>query len=446
MIDADGIQGRGERSDYACDPQPLGEGGYARVFGAVHKPTGNRVALKRLKKSIDPRVRERMEREIAVMRMLDGEANVIPVLDYSRNNAWYVMPIAEGDAFALRTEIVADDQSLVQFLKACVEGLAAAHAANYVHRDLTPHNILRLPGGAWVLSDWGLARARPGHTTRLLTSTGGILGTDGFVAPEVVRGESAGNEPSADIYSLGRVAAWAIEGVMPFAGEEMIPTGPFRSLVRAATKMDASARPTLVEFGEMLEAIDFAPPAAPVDRAEALVDAGRAGDTAAFLGLLELALEHPEDDEVVLDQLPRVPEQVIDSLAERSPADVALLAEAMGRALVEDFGERSFGTLDGIIGFIGRCARAAARAGAMGPLEDCTESLCRVEASHNQYGPRHETRAWLQRLHGEAAITVARVLRANPDAVAWYLQEDWRPGSGTDRAIRSSLSLGVGRG
>jgi hypothetical protein len=111
----------------------------------------------------------------------------------------------------------------------------------------------------------------------------------------------------------------------------------------------------------------------------------------------------------------------------------------MGRALREGFGDRRFGALDGMIGFIGRCARATGRAGAMGPLEDCTEVLCRTEAAYNQFGPRHETRAWLGGIQGEVASTVARVLRANPDAVDWYLQEDWSPSPGTNRAIKASL-------
>lgn len=439
MFDPDTFEGHGDRSEYACDAQPLGEGGYARVFGAVHKPTGQRVALKKLKKSVDQRVTDRMQREVTVMGILDGEAHVMPVLDFSRHYAWYVMPVAEGDAFALRADRLAADTDLVGLLHACIQGLKAAHAAHYVHRDLNPHNILLLPDGRWVLSDWGLARARPGHTTRLLTSTGRVVGTDGFIAPEVMRGESAGNEPSADIFSLGRVAAWAVEGVVPLAGQQMLPAGPFRSLVRAATRDAPGERPSLGEFAQMVDALDFGPPEQPIDRAEALAAAGRAGDAAAFFGLLELALEHPEDDEVVLDQLPSVPEQVIDTLAARSPADVATLAEAMSRALREGFGDRQFGALDGMIGFIGRCARAAGRVGAIGPLEDCTEVLCQTEAAYNQFGPRHETRAWLERIQGEVASTVARVLRANPAAVDWYLEEGWTPSPGTGRTIKASL-------
>lgn len=445
MLDPGTFEGQGDRSEYACDAQPLGEGGYARVFGAVHKPSGRRVALKKLKKSVDQRVRDRMEREVTVMRILDGEAHVMPVLDFSRHYAWYVMPTAVGDAFALRGDHLAADTDIVGLLQACAQGLKAAHAANYVHRDLNPHNILLLADDNWVLSDWGLTRARPGHTTRLLTSTGGIVGTVGFIAPEVMRGESAGNEPAADIYSLGRVAAWAVEGAVPLAGQEMLPSGPFRSLVRAATREAPDERPSLEEFVQLLDAVDFGPPEQPIDRAEALVVAGRAGEAAAFFDLLELTLEHPEDDEVVLDQLPSVPEHVIDALAARSPADVATLAETMGRAIREGFGDRRFGALDGMIGFIGSCARATGRAGAMGPLEDSTEVLCQIEAAHNQFGPRRETRAWLERIHGEVASTVARVLRANPTAVAWYLQEGWTPSAGTDRRIKASLQAAPSR-
>jgi serine/threonine protein kinase len=438
------LQPGGERSDYRCDRRPLGKGGYAEVFRATHKPSGSEVALKRLRKSIDETVPERMRREIKVMRALDGEPHVMPILDFSPKWNWYVMPLAEGDADALRADL-ADPAQLIEMLRACVSALTAAHEAHYVHRDITHHNILRLPAGSWVLADWGLARARPGHTTTVLTSSGGAVGTDGFVAPEIVRGTAKGAEPAADLYSLGRVAAWAVSGIVPLAGQELLPPGPFRGLIRAATREDPFARPSLSEFAQLLDGVDLGPPPAPGDAAEEIVEAGREGEDAAWRRLRALGLENTGDAEVILDHLPAIPQRALSEAAEEDPADIVRLAEAMREQIADGFGERPFDRLDRMIGFVLRCCKAAIAAEDLGLLEDCTTTLCQLEVECHQFNPRHETRKWLESLRGEAARTVARVLRANPDAMDWYTDEGWNPGPRTERDIRSSLALAQGR-
>ncbi|HEU5062453.1 MAG TPA: serine/threonine-protein kinase [Solirubrobacterales bacterium] len=434
------FQPGGKRSDYRCEQRPLGRGGYAEVFRATHRASGSEVALKRLRKSIDETVPDRMRREVKVMRALDGEPHVMPILDFSPKWSWYVMPLAEGDANALRADL-ADPARLIEMLRACISALTAAHEVHYVHRDITPHNILRLPGGVWVLADWGLARARPGHTTTVLTSSGKAVGTEGFVAPEVVRGTAKGAEPAADVYSLGRVAAWAVSGIVPLAGQGLIPPGPFRGLIRAATKEDPSARPSLSGFSQLLDEVDLGPPPVPGDAAVEMVEAGREGEDEAWQRLLALGLENVDDPEVILDHLPAIPQRALSEVAEEDPADIARLAEAMREQIAEGFGERSFSRLDRMLGFVLRCCKAAVAAEDLGLLEDCTATLCQVEVECHQFNPRHETRKWLESLRGEAARTVARVLRANPDAMDWYTDEGWKPGGRTDRDIRSSLAL-----
>jgi serine/threonine protein kinase len=72
------------RSDYACDARRLGHGGYAEVFAATHKPTGRRVAFKRLHPSQKWSRKDsvpRMRREIEVMREMATHPHVMPVLD-----------------------------------------------------------------------------------------------------------------------------------------------------------------------------------------------------------------------------------------------------------------------------------------------------------------------------------------------------------------------------
>ncbi|MDB4981357.1 MAG: hypothetical protein JWM82_2109, partial [Myxococcales bacterium] len=78
----------GNRKDYALDAYPIGSGGFADVHLAKHKPSGQRVAFKKLRDGVR-HAKERFEREIAVMRRL-SHPNVMSLLDADKNGQWYV--------------------------------------------------------------------------------------------------------------------------------------------------------------------------------------------------------------------------------------------------------------------------------------------------------------------------------------------------------------------
>ena len=431
------VKRRGRRGDYACDQQPLGSGGYADVFPALHKPTDTRVALKRLKATVDDQAVPRMKREIRVMEELVDEQHVMPVMDADPDGTWYVMPLAEGDAFALRPLL--QDAGLVGLLSSAVHALSAAHAANYVHRDVTPRNLLRLHGGLWVVADWGLARGRPGYTTTVLTSTDVVVGTDGFIAPEILRGEGGPDAP-ADVYSLGRVAAWAVTGRVPLAGQELLPDGPFRRLVRDATRDDPRSRLSLDEFAERLSTVRFEPPPLPSDDAARLAEAGRDGDPTAWSRLLELGQDNLDDAELFLDFVSRIPRAVINGFVVDNPEAAERMASAMLLHLRDNFGSRHFDRYNKPLAFIWHVAAAAEKAGNMGLLEDASLALMEGEAYSCRFDQRRATRQWFERLRGPAAATVARALEDSPNAVEWYVQEGWAPSRNADAAIRAVLT------
>jgi serine/threonine-protein kinase len=79
-------------------------------------------------------------------------------------------------------------------------GLAAAHAAGLVHRDVKPQNLLLGTDGVLKLGDFGIA---VGHEGTRLTLAGTVLGTAGYLAPEQARGEQV--TAAADIYAVGAV-------------------------------------------------------------------------------------------------------------------------------------------------------------------------------------------------------------------------------------------------
>jgi serine/threonine-protein kinase len=132
------------------------------------------------------------------------------------------------------------------------DALAAAHAAGIVHRDLKPANVL-LDAGQVRLADFGIARI-VGESPA--TTTGMVIGTIGFMAPEVIRGE----EPTAacDVYAAGITLYELLTGAQPFTGQAVavmrshLDTAPIRPagmpdrlwfLVSACLGKDPGARP-----------------------------------------------------------------------------------------------------------------------------------------------------------------------------------------------------------
>jgi len=91
-------------------------------------------------------------------------------------------------------------------------GLASAHAAGIVHRDVKPANILRAADGTYKLTDFGLARSL--ERAESLTMTGTLLGTVSYLAPEVAAGDEA--TATSDLYSLGVTLYQALAGRTPF--------------------------------------------------------------------------------------------------------------------------------------------------------------------------------------------------------------------------------------
>lgn len=434
----------GVRSDYACDPRPCGEGGYATVFPATHKPTGASVALKRLNPNIfDDDAQPRMKREVETLRALAGNPHVMPVLDSDSEFKWYVMPLARGDM--TKFSVPLPDRTLADALAQAAEGLAHAHARGFVHRDIKPPNILRLGGASgevdrWVVADWGLVRNPRGMTTRLLTSDGQVIGTDGFIAPEVLQGSHENATPKADVYSLGRVALWAATGNVPLAGSEELPVGVFRQLVRDATRADPNQRLSLAQFQERLTQLSFEPLPPPVELAEELAAQARTGDAAAAAALFDLAAESLDDADLFLDHLANLPAGSVRAGVTHDARQAGRLLEPMGRHLNEDFGDRNFQYLNVPLGWMLDVARAAISLGDMGLLEDAATVLFAAEVSCARYDQRRKSRTWLNALNGPAARTVARALQANPKAAQWYMAEDWEPDRRADDSIRGALS------
>lgn len=288
----------GEKRHYRLQPKPIGSGGYAQVFAASHRPTGESVAFKRLLNTFGDAV-DRMRREIDVMSQLAGTAGVMPILDADELHKWYVMPLADGDLKALREQL--SDEELIKAAGETASGLQTAHERGLVHRDLTPTNILRLTSGEWVIADWGVVRRPLGMTTRRLTEVDKPLGTDGFIAPEVLRDPHGNSSPGSDVYSFGQVFAFAVTGRWPLAGERRPPDGPWRSWVRDAIQDDPARRASLPVLIDRLEEVGYKPPEQLPAQAKSLAQLAGTGEVDAGRRLLRIADAHLDDAEIFFD-------------------------------------------------------------------------------------------------------------------------------------------------
>jgi serine/threonine-protein kinase len=142
--------------------------------------------------------------------------NIAKVHDYreEEGTGYLVLEFVSGQSLAdlLAEEITLPPARLIPILSQCALGLAAAHEAGVVHRDVKPGNILITPSGHVKLTDFGISVCL-GQAA--LTATGKVMGTAHYLAPEQALGKSA--SPAGDLYALGIIAFECLTGQRPFS-------------------------------------------------------------------------------------------------------------------------------------------------------------------------------------------------------------------------------------
>ena len=219
-----------ETTRYA-DGGLLGRGGMGVVTATLDRRLGRVVARKQVASAalVDPSARARLAREAAITARLD-HPGIVPVYDAGigpDGEPFYTMRLVVGrtlaDAIAEQTDLQGRFGLLRRTL-AAVEAVAYAHDKGVVHRDLKPANILLGSFGEAQVVDWGLARqleafgaveagavdtaateAEPAipatQPDPAMTRLGAIVGTPGYLAPEVAAG--APHSKRSDVYGLG---------------------------------------------------------------------------------------------------------------------------------------------------------------------------------------------------------------------------------------------------
>jgi len=202
--------------------QRIAAGGAGEVWRSTDTLLGRPVAVKLLRCECNPgeEILARFRAEARNAGSLSHPA-IARIYDYCDDDPphppYLVMEFVDGPSLAGRlAEGPLDLAHAMDVLAQAAGGLSAAHAAGLVHRDIKPGNLLLGRDGKVRITDFGIARA---VGSAPLTSTGTLLGTPTYLAPERVTGGSG--TPAADLYSLGVVAYECLAGRPPFGGRPL---------------------------------------------------------------------------------------------------------------------------------------------------------------------------------------------------------------------------------
>lgn len=330
----------------------LGEGGMGAVYEVKHVQLGVHYALKTyiLDNDHAQLFRQRFLAEGRLLARLQ-HPNLVRVfdltIDETTGTVYYVMDLVlYKDGYAHTLEDLepggADEDQIFDWFRQLCQALAYIHAQGIVHRDIKLNNILIAPDKHVVLSDFGISRIFKERlrseigTTRTLASSatqGLIVGTQGYMAPEIERGETA--TPASDVYALGVVFFKLLTGVWYNADLEPGATAaapgvtnaarlladferPWKDLLPAMLAADPARRPTeLAQLPARLDCRANEPTPVPTRRTRktplkliAFASAAAVLVTALTAWLLLRSAPTSVDDESLADEAFTIPESV----------------------------------------------------------------------------------------------------------------------------------------
>lgn len=214
----DSLQLTGQTISHFRVDEHIASGGMGIVYRADDTRLNRTVALKfpQPRHPLESAVRNRFEREARAVGALD-HVNLCTVYEVGESEYGFfiAMPLYPGEtlkARLARTGRLSVEESL-GIARQIAAGLACAHGAGVVHRDLKPGNLMLLPDGGVKILDFGLAKVSDVSQTK----SGMALGTISYMAPEQIRGSSV--DFRADLWSVGVILYEMITGTRPFAGE-----------------------------------------------------------------------------------------------------------------------------------------------------------------------------------------------------------------------------------
>ena len=246
----------------------IGRGGSAEVWRARDTLLDREVALKLVTVPHDEGSKRAGDEARTLARL--NHPGLVPVYDAGTDDEgrpWVVMELVEGETLsdALRREPLPADRT-ARVGRTVAEALGYVHAQGLVHRDVKPANVLLGNDGRSRLTDFGIARL---IDSAKVTSTGMMVGTASYLAPEQVAGEPVG--APADVYALGLVLLECLTGRREYQGSTVevamarlsrgpdvpadLPAG-WSGLLGAMTDRDPARRPVAGTVAADLARID----------------------------------------------------------------------------------------------------------------------------------------------------------------------------------------------
>ena len=213
----------------------IGRGGMGVVYRAFEPALNRHVAIKELSPSLahDPQLVERFLREARSMASL-ADPHIIQIYyigtDEATAQPFFAMEFVEGESLStiLKRDGKLSVENTLRILQQTAQGLATAHDAGVIHRDIKPGNLMLSERGQIKIADFGIALATK-DVSKKLTTTGEFVGTPGYLSPEVCLGKPI--DQRSDIFSLGIVMFEMLSGRAPFSDES--PLGLMLEVVKA---------------------------------------------------------------------------------------------------------------------------------------------------------------------------------------------------------------------
>jgi eukaryotic-like serine/threonine-protein kinase len=198
----------------------IGKGSMGDIYESIDPSTGRRVALKTIRRDL---LDDGDVEEFSALFRLEAQAGgrlthpgIVSIYEYGEQDsfAYMAMEYVEGRSLReyLDQKLVFSIAQVVDIVSQLLNALQYAHDRGVWHRDIKPANILMTERGRVKVTDFGIAYAE----SSVNTPVGTILGTAGFIAPEMYLGED--HDGRVDVFAAGAVLYQLLTGIRPFVG------------------------------------------------------------------------------------------------------------------------------------------------------------------------------------------------------------------------------------
>ena len=265
-----------------------------------------------------------------------------------------------------------------------------------------------------------------------------MVGTAGFAAPETQEGDPhEGVDDRADVYSLCRVAAWLLTATWPRQNIRLAVEGQLRGFISECTDLNPERRPATMEaMRDRLRELTAEPELGPRGQVQSLLEVADRDETA-FGRAMDIAMRNPQDQELWIDEIARLPLAQVSEFTRRDP-DLAAEAALTMLGHMDPWGWRNYDYLNTPLGWAHEVVRVLTEDAQYGLAEDLAVVFFEQDQSWDRWRQKGVTIRWLEvAREPEGHVMRAALRRANATD---YYREDMLSG----RILSRSLSAEFG--